>query len=328
MIISRTPFRVSLAGGGSDFAEYYRVRDGHVVTMAINRYMHVTVNRRFDDGIRVSYTKTEIVQDVDELQHDLIREAMKMVGIRKGIEITTIADLPAGIGLGSSSSLTVGVLNALYALKGEWRSADELARRACDIEIEILEHPIGKQDQYIAAFGGLCDVHFRTDDTVAVHPLVCLPARRDQLVSDLMLFYTGVTRSAGSVLHEARKRIASDNGGRSTVDGLVDIATRMRQSVIDGAVDSVGRLLDESWTLKKRMASNVSNGFLDGLYESARAAGALGGKVSGAGGGGCLLLCVPTARQPEVRAVMVEADLKEVTFSMEPEGARIIYYGV
>lgn len=328
MIISRTPFRISLAGGGSDFEEYYRARDGHVVTMAISRYMHVTVNRRFDDGIRVSYTKTEIVDHVDELQHDLIREAMKMTGICKGIEVTTIADLPAGIGLGSSSSLTVGVLNALYALKGEWHSADDLARRACDIEIEILKHPIGKQDQYIAAFGGLCDVHFRTDESVTVRPLVCLPERRDRVVDDLMLFYTGVTRSAGSVLLEARKRIAQDNGGRTTVDGLVNVATQMRQSVIDGNVEAVGRLLDESWTLKKRMASNVTNGFLDGLYEQARHAGALGGKISGAGGGGCLLLCVPRDRQPAVRDVLTAAGLKDVPFHLEPEGARIIYYGM
>ncbi len=181
MIISKTPFRVSLAGGGSDLPAYFRHRPGRVVSLAINRYMYVTVNRRFDDTIRVSYTRTEIVKHLDDLQHDLIREALRMTGIHSGVEITTIADLPAGIGLGSSSALTVGVLHALYAYKGEWHSPDSLAERACHIEIEILGRPIGKQDQYIAAFGGMQDIQFNPDDTVRVHPMVCTSDARQQL---------------------------------------------------------------------------------------------------------------------------------------------------
>lgn len=324
MIISRTPFRVSLAGGGSDLREYYARGRGFVVTMAIGRYMYVTVNRRFDDAIRVSYTRTEIVEHLDDLQHELIRESLRMTGLTRGIEVTTIADLPAGIGLGSSSSLTVGVLNALYALKGEWHSAHDLARRACEIEIDVLHHPIGKQDQYIAAFGGLCEVQFLPDETVQVHPLVCPPGCRQRLVEHLMLFYTGMVRSAGSVLREARQRIV-DNV-ESPVDGLVAIADRMCDTLQNGSIDEVGELLDASWTLKKRMASNVSNNELDRLYQAARAAGALGGKVSGAGGGGCLLLYVPPGSQPGVRAAMSAAGLKEVAFSFEPEGSRIVHY--
>ena len=210
MIISRTPFRVSLAGGGSDLEDYYRQRPGHVVTTAINRYMYVTVNPRFDDSIRVSYTRTEIVDHVDDLQHDLIRESMKMTGLTKGIEITTIADLPAGIGLGSSSTLTVGVLNALYAMKAEWRSPADLARQACEIEIEVLRKPIGKQDQYIAAFGGLQDIRFLPDGTVRVHPVICSGALRRRLAGRLLLFYTGVHRDAGTVLGEARERLRTE----------------------------------------------------------------------------------------------------------------------
>ena len=324
MIISRTPFRVSLAGGGSDLAAYYRRCGGCVVTMAMNRYMYVTVNRRFDDTIRVSYTRTEIVEHVDDLQHDLVRESMRMVGLTKGLEVTTIADLPAGIGLGSSSSLTVGVLNALYTLKGEWHSAADLARRACEIEIEVLQHPIGKQDQYIAAYGGLCEIRFLADETVSVHPIVCPRERRDQLVRQLMLFYTGVSRDANSVLKEARQRMLSAN--RSPVDGLVAFANEMRWVVQEGGMERVGGLLDESWALKKQMASNVSNGRLDTLYERAREAGATGGKISGAGAGGCLLLFVPEPCQVSVRQAMCAAGLKEVAFAFEPEGSRIVHY--
>ena len=326
MIISRTPFRVSLAGGGSDFAEYYRRRPGNVVTTAINRYMYVTVNPRFDDSIRVSYTRTEIVDHVDDLQHDLIRESMKMTGLTRGLEITTIADLPAGIGLGSSSTLTVGVLNALYAMKGEWRSPAELARQACQVEIEILRKPIGKQDQYIAAFGGLQDIRFLPDGSVSVHPVICSAGLRRRLVDRLLLFYTGVHRDAGSVLSEARKRLEASPDSRAVVDGLVGVAASVRQAIVSGHVDRVGDLLDESWRLKKQMASNVSNGHLDAIYEAARRAGADGGKISGAGAGGCLLLFARRQRQEAVRAAMCASGLREVPFAIEPEGTRIIHF--
>jgi len=326
MIISRTPFRISLAGGGSDFAEYYREHPGNVVTMAINRYMYVTVNRRFDDSIRVSYTRTEIVDHVDELQHDLIREAMKATGITKGVEITTIADLPAGIGLGSSSTLTVGVLNGLYALKGEWRSPADLARLACEIEIQVLGRPIGKQDQYIAAFGGLQDVHFLSDGSVSVHPVICSALTRRRLVGQLLLFYTGVHRDASSVLGEARRRIEGSSDTQAAVAGLVRLAASVRNALVSGRVERIGPFLDESWRLKKVMASNVSNGHLDTVYEAARAAGATGGKISGAGGGGCLLLFANRRHQAEVREAMSRAGLRHVPFGLEPEGSRIIHF--
>lgn len=326
MIISRTPFRISLAGGGSDLAEYYRQHAGNVVTMAVNHYMYVTVNRRFDDTIRVSYTRTEIVDHVDDLQHDLIRDAMKVTGMTKGVEITTIADLPAGIGLGSSSTLTVGVLNALYAMKGEWRSPAELARQACEIEIERLGKPIGKQDQYIAAFGGLQDIHFLQDGSVTVHPMICGTETRERLVRNLQLFYTGVRREAGSVLSEARRRIESRPDTRAAVDGLVTLAARVRLALVSNHVERIGAILDESWKLKKQMASNVSNNHLDEVYEAALRAGADGGKISGAGGGGCLVLFTKRRKQAAVRAAMSKAGLREVPFGCEPEGSRIIHF--
>jgi D-glycero-alpha-D-manno-heptose-7-phosphate kinase len=326
MIISRTPFRVSLAGGGSDLAQFYRSQPGNVVSTAINRYMYVTINRRFDDTIRVSYTRTEIVERLDDLQHDLIRESMRKTGLTSGLEITTIADLPAGIGLGSSSTLAVGVLNALYAMKGEWRSPSDLARQACEIEIDVLGKPIGKQDQYIAAFGGLQDIRFQSDGTVSVHPVVCSRAAREALFAHLMLFFTGVRRAAASVLSEARRRLETEPDGRVVVGGLVELAAAVREALVAGDVAHVGSVLDASWTLKKRMASNVSNDRLDTLYDVARRAGADGGKIAGAGGGGCLLLFVAPARQPEVRAAMREAGLREVPFAIEPEGTRIIHF--
>jgi D-glycero-alpha-D-manno-heptose-7-phosphate kinase len=327
VIISRTPFRVSLAGGGSDIPAYYRHTPGNVVSMAINRYMYVTVNRRFDDQIRVSYTRTEIVNRIDEIQHDLIREALRMTGVACGVEITTIADLPAGIGLGSSSSLTVGVLNALAALKGEHATPEELARRACQIEIDVLGRPIGKQDQYIAAFGGLQDLQFRADETVNVTPVFCSREHREALVQRLMLFYTGVHRDAGAVLGEVRANLDGADT-RARMDCLAAMAGDVRQALLRGQVSCIGRILDRSWALKKRMASTVTNGMLDALYQRALEAGADGGKVSGAGGGGCLLLFVKPAARARVRAAMTRSGLREVPIGFELEGSRIIHYSV
>jgi D-glycero-alpha-D-manno-heptose-7-phosphate kinase len=328
MIISRTPFRVSIAGGGSDLAEYYRHKTGNVVSLAINHYMYVTVNGRFDDSIRVSYTRTEIVDRIDDLQHELIREALRMTGMTRGVEVTTVADLPAGIGLGSSSTLTVGVLNALYALKGEWHSPEDLADRACRIEIDIVKKPIGKQDQYIAAYGGLQDIYFNGDGSVSVHPVVCPPGTREALVKRLMLFYTGVHRDASSVLKEARSHMIESGEARAKIDGLVSLAAQVRNALLTGKVNRIGDLLDASWVLKKQMASNVSNGHVDDLYTRARKAGARGGKVSGAGGGGCLLLFVPPASRSRVRTAMSKAGLRAIPIALEPEGSRIIHYGV
>ena len=325
MVISKTPFRVSLAGGGSDFAEYYTHGAGHVVAFAINHYMYVTVNRRFDRQIRVSYTRTEIVDSVSHLKHDLIREALKMTGIVSGVEVTTIADLPAGIGLGSSSALTVGVLHALYALKGEWHEPEDLARRACRIEIDILGRPIGKQDQYMAAYGGMQDVRFNPDGSVRVEPIICTAGARRRLSKRLVLCFTGQQRRAATILRPVRANL-NRGSGRADVTRLVEIAGRVRGCLTGGNIDHVGALLDQSWTFKKRMAARVSNDRLDRLYARARRAGADGGKVVGAGGGGCLLLFVRPAALPEVRGTMRRAGLTEIPFEPEPEGSRIIHY--
>jgi D-glycero-alpha-D-manno-heptose-7-phosphate kinase len=327
VIISRTPFRLSLVGGGSDLRDYYRARPGAVVSAALDRHMYVTVNKRFDDTIRVSYTKTQIADHVDDLEHGLIREAMKRTGVTKGIEVTTIADLPAGIGLGSSSSLTVGALNALYAYKGAYVTPEKLAREACEIEIDILESPIGKQDQYIAAHGAFQHIRFNTDDTVSVEPIVCLPWVRERLFANLFLFYTGVNRDAGSVLGEVRTNIQSSPAVGETLDKLVALSEEVLRALSSGNPERVGDLLDCSWALKKRVGSKVSNNGLDDLYQSARQAGARGGKVSGAGGGGCLLLYVERAAQASVRECMRRRGLKEIPVAVDPDGCKIIFAG-
>jgi len=327
MIISRTPFRLSLVGGGSDLREYYRTRPGAVVSMAIDQHMYVTVNKRFDDSIRVSYTKTQIVDHVDDLEHGLIREALKHTGITKGVEVTTVADLPAGIGLGSSSSLTVGVLNALHAFKGVYVTPERLARMACEIEIEILKSPIGKQDQYIAAYGAFQHIRFNGNEKVTVEPIICRAQVRQRLFDSLLLFYTGINRDAGSVLGEVRQNITSAPSATGTLDALVQLVEELLRMLSRGKLDGVGELLDRSWALKKTMGSKVTNGTLDRLYRLALKAGAKGGKVSGAGGGGCLLLYVEGNAQASVRQIMRRKGLKEIRFSLDPDGSKIIFAG-
>jgi len=325
VIISRTPFRVSLFGGGSDFREYYRRTPGAVLTLAINRYMYVTVNKRFDDSIRVSYTRTEIVPRLRDLQHELIREAMRVADVTKGVEITTIADLPAGIGLASSSVLTVGVLNALFAYRGQFVPAGELAALACKIEIEVLGKPIGKQDQYIAAHGGFQFVRFYGDERVTVEPMYCRPETAQAVVEQLLLFYTGMTRAAGSVLAQAKRRMTTRTSTQDAIDRLVGIAQEQRARVADNDATGIGLALDEAWQLKKQMATRVSSSLLDGYYDRGRKAGATGGKIVGAGGGGCLLLAVPPEARASVRRAMAKSGLREIPIGLEPGGTTIIH---
>jgi D-glycero-alpha-D-manno-heptose-7-phosphate kinase len=325
MIISRTPFRVSLFGGGSDFREYYRRTPGAVLTLAINRYMYVTINRRFDESIRVSYTRTEIVPRLRDLQHELIREAMRVAGVTKRVEITTIADLPSGIGLGSSSVLTVGVLNALFAYRGVFVSPGELAALASRIEIDVLGKPIGKQDQYIAAHGGFQFIRFFGDERVTVEPMYCRPDTAKAVVDQLMLFYTGITRAAESVLNQAKRRMTTRLRTKHAMDQLVALAEDQRARVAANDASGLGPALDAAWQLKKEMGSRVSSDQLDGYYDRGLKAGATGGKIAGAGGGGCLLLCVPAEARASVRQAMAKCGLREIPVGIAPGGTTIIH---
>ena len=323
VIISRTPLRVSLAGGSSDFPSFYRRETGAVVTTAINKYIYITVNKKFDSQIRVSYSITEMVDQVDDLKHELIREALRLVGITGGIEITSISDIPSrGTGLGSSSAYTVGVLHALHAYAGLHAGAKRLAEEACEIEMGRLGRPIGKQDQYITAYGGLQFIQFEPD-AVSVEPLLPGAEFRRMLLEHLLLLYTGVTRDATAILAEQQRNL---DRGQETLDGVVrlrDLALDLREAILHRRLSEVGEILDAGWAVKRRLASGITTPQIDEWYARARATGALGGKLLGAGGGGFLLLFAP----PRDQAAICEKlpDLQRVPFRLEPHGSRIIY---
>lgn len=324
MIISRTPLRISFVGGGSDIQSYYRHKTGAVVSTAIDKYIYITVNKKFDNKIRASYSKTEMVDKVNQLQHGLIRECLKMVGIDGGIEITSMADIPSeGTGLGSSSSYTVGLLNALYAYKGKHATAEQLAQEACKIEIDILKNPIGKQDHYIAAYGGLQYIQFNPDDSVFVDPIICLSETKKEFEKRLLLVYTGLTRSANPILAVQSKNMQNKNSKRDTMAKMVALTKKIELALSKNKLDSIGKLLHKNWILKRTMAQGVSNSTIDDWYEKARKHGALGGKILGAGGGGFLFLYA----QPQNHAKILSAlrELRPFPIRFEPQGSKIIF---
>jgi D-glycero-alpha-D-manno-heptose-7-phosphate kinase len=321
MIIVQTPLRVSFFGGGTDLPSFYLSEGGCVLTSAIDKYIFVTIKKRFDQLLRVGYTRTEMAESVADIQHELIREAFLVAGIRKGIEITTMGDIPsAGSGLGSSSTVTVGALHAMYALQGKLVSAEILARQACEIEIDRLRKPIGVQDQYIAAYGGFKFLEFLPSGEIHVTAVELDAATRRRLNQSLLLFYTGTTRKADSILHEQKKNI-SDR--LSVLRRLREMTYVAKDELAAGHVDAIGELLHESWELKKRLASNISNPSIDELYQAARNAGALGGKITGAGGGGFLLLYCPFEHQEKLREVL--SGYQELPFNLEDEGSKVIF---
>jgi D-glycero-alpha-D-manno-heptose-7-phosphate kinase len=326
VIVSRTPLRVSFAGGGTDLPAFSRREPGAVLNTTIDKYVYVIVNRRFEPEIRVSYSKTEIVKNVGEIQHDLVREALRLAGLPSHVEIISVADIPAGVGLGSSSALTVGLLNALYAFQGHLRSPEELAHEACEIEIDIVGKPIGKQDQYAAAYGGFRFLQFEPGGDVRVDPVICQPDLLDELQRNLVLFFTGTTRSAETILMQQSTNIMSGDATRRRLQRMRELAFELR-TILSGeqALDGFGHILHEGWELKKQAAEGISNPSIDAWYGKAIEAGALGGKTLGAGGGGCLLFYCPYERQNQVRAAL--HDLSEIPFRFEAEGSKIIFVG-
>jgi D-glycero-alpha-D-manno-heptose-7-phosphate kinase len=321
MIITQTPLRVSFVGGGTDLRGFYSREPGCVLSTAIDKYVFVIVKERFDDKIVLNYSQKEIVDRVDEIQHDLVREAMKKTGVDRGVEITTLADIPSrGTGLGSSSSMTVGLLNALYAYTGEFKDAETLAREACEIEIEILGAPIGKQDQYIVAYGNIRKITFFPDEKVDVDLVKLDYSLRRRFNERLMLFYTGKTRSASSILTEQRKHLAQHWEILHQMSLLPD---SFQASLSNGDLDEAGRILNRNWEHKKQLASGVTDGQINDLYERAMTAGALGGKITGAGGGGFLLLYCPGEKQENVRQAL--SHLTELPFRFENQGSKIIF---
>jgi D-glycero-alpha-D-manno-heptose-7-phosphate kinase len=321
MIISRTPLRISFAGGGTDLSAFYKAQPGAVTSTAINKYIYVTVNEKFDNMIRVGYSKTENVDHVDKLQHGLVREAMKLTGVESGVEITTIADIPSrGSGLGSSSSLTVGLLNALYAYNGVMKSRHTLAKEACKIEIDILGEPIGKQDQFIASYGGIQHIQFNPDESVYVDPVICSPKTKKKLEEHMLVFYTGLTRKAGKIL---KKQIQNTEKKNENLKKMKDLSEKVRDSIGNRRIKDVGKYLNQGWIYKRELASGISNPDIDDWYNTAMNNGALGGKVLGAGGGGFLLIFCEPENQDKVKRSLKHLPLASIR--LEPQGSKIIY---
>lgn len=324
MIITRTPFRVSFAGGGSDLPSYYRSYGGAVLSVSINKYMYIMVHPSFNPGeIIAKYRSTEIASKAEDIKHPIIRQALKDSDIT-GVEVASISDVPAGSGLGSSSAFTVGLLHALNAYRGKYESQESLARRACELEIEKLGDPIGKQDQYGAAVGGLKFIRFLANDAVTVEPIYLDADTESSLERNLLMFNIGSPRSASKLL---QRQNCETEEGRNIVllQDLVELAFRARDALHAGDVACMGEVLHEGWMLKRRVSTGVTNGEVDDAYEAARTAGAVGGKLLGAGGSGFLLLYVEPGKQAAVRRVL--SRLPEMPFSFDHQGTKLVHVG-
>jgi D-glycero-alpha-D-manno-heptose-7-phosphate kinase len=324
MIISKTPLRMSFVGGGSDLPAFYREEEGAVLSTSIDKYMYICVNKKFDGRIRISYSRTEDVDRRQEVEHPLVREALDLVDIEGGIEIASMADIPSqGSGLGSSSSYTVGLLNALYAYRNQFASKGKLASQACHIEIDRCGEPIGKQDQYAAAYGGLNLIRFHPDDSVSVDPVICKPSLLQEMEDSTLVFFTGRTRSASAVLaNQSEAMRATDR--RIFMRRMVQLAFDMKEQLESGTLENLGNLLDENWRLKAQLTLGITDPQIDAWYAAGMANGALGGKLLGAGNGGFMMFYAPTERHPQITAAL--SDLEPVKFRFDRAGTQIVFY--
>jgi D-glycero-alpha-D-manno-heptose-7-phosphate kinase len=322
MILTKTPFRISFAGGGSDLPEFYKRGGGAVLSSTIDKAMYIALHPYFHDKIRIKYSRTEDVSSSAEIEHPLVRECLNMVGIERGMEIASFADVPAGTGMGSSSAFTVGLLHALYARAGKNPSAAELASAACEIELERVKEPIGKQDQYAAAYGGLNFIQFHADGSVEVDAVKCSEKTREELSARLMLFYIGQERPAASILQEQSRNMADREKFRR-VEEMVELAKELRAALEKDNLDSFGEILNRGWQLKRGLAEKITNEVVEANYQRAREAGADGGKLLGAGAGGFLLLSCGRQKQKQVRDALSE--LRELRFELSREGSQAVH---
>lgn len=326
LITTRTPLRISFFGGGTDLQDYYSQNAyGAVLSTTINKFVYVTVKRHgelFDERYRLNYSKTETVSELADIENEIARETLRLMNIQPPIYISTVSDIPAGSGLGSSSTFAVGLVNALRGLQGKRTTSGELAEMACQIEIGVLRKPIGKQDQYATAFGGLNYIRFNPDNSTSITPINFRRASLHMLFDNFLLFWTGVTRNAGDILTEQKANIPAKNDYLSQMRDMADSAAKLIQ---DGAmrIETFGEMLDTAWKLKRSLASNISNANIDEWYQRALKAGAYGGKLCGAGGGGFILVCAPRERHEAIRAVLSE--LREVPISFEPFGSTVLF---
>jgi D-glycero-alpha-D-manno-heptose-7-phosphate kinase len=326
MIISKTPFRISFVGGGSDLPDFYQRGYGAVVSSAIDKFVYLALHQFFERKFVLKYSQTENCDTIGAIQHPLIRECLLATETRDFLEITSFADIPSlGSGLGSSSAFSVGLIHALLARQGRMPSHETCAARACEVEIDRLKEPIGKQDQYAAAFGGMNYIRFNADGSVHIDPIIFDLETRAELEKRLVLFYTGITRNASGILAEQRQNIVSDPRRFDTLCRMRDQADELRAALAQGNLGAIGTMMHEGWLLKKQMASGVSSPHLDEVYRRGLAAGATGGKILGAGGGGFFLFYTePGRRESLIREL---GDLRHIDFRLERQGTRIIYVG-
>ena len=324
MIIARSPLRISLGGGGTDLPSYYRQNEGFLLAAAINKYVYVTVMRPFTTGIYLKYSKLEHVESVDQVQHPIIREGLKMMQLKTPqVELTTLADIPAGTGLGSSGSFTTALLKALNTHHRRHVHQEELAELACEIEIDRLGEPIGKQDQYIAAFGGLTCFTFHKNDQVTAKPLKINMETLYQLEDNLLLFFTGYSRSAGSILKDQKIRSQqNDNEMLKNLHYVKDLGYKSREALESGDTILFGELMHEHWEHKKKRSGGISNPMIDKWYQLAMESGAIGGKLVGAGGGGFLMFMAKD--RDKLRQAMVNSGMEEVRFRFDFEGSKVV----
>jgi D-glycero-alpha-D-manno-heptose-7-phosphate kinase len=323
VILSRTPCRMSFVGGGTDLPAFYRRHGGAVLSTSIRSYINVVVNPKFDGGVRVSYSKTEQCATSSEVEHPIVREALRMLDIRSGIEIVSIADVPSsGTGLGSSSSFTVGLLNALYAFKSQRATKQQLGEHSSTIEIDILGEPIGKQDQYAAAFGGLNFIRFNEDDTVTVEALNCIYQVESQIESHTLTFYTGIGRRASDIL-KAQNQVIAEGSRTAVLKRMAAQAEELRDELRRGNVDALGEALHEGWRLKQSLTPEISNSQIGDWYDRARKAGAAGGKLLGAGAGGFMVFYAHPERHEAIRREL--AELRPVKLRLDRDGSQVIF---
>ena len=326
MIVSRTPLRMSYVGGGSDISAFYRDEIGAVLSTSIDKYMYIVINRKFDGRIRLSYSRTEDVEVAAQIEHPLVREALSLTGIDGGVEISSLADIPSkGSGLGSSSSYTVGLLNALYAYRSQYASKEQLAREACEIEINRCGEPIGKQDQYAAAYGGLNLIRFHPDETVSVDPVMCAPAMLRDLEQSTLIFFTGRTRSASAILKGQTEALANRDS-KALVRRMVELAFELKREMESGSLSAFGELLDENWRLKAQISAGITDPQIDQWYQVGLANGAVGGKLLGAGNGGFIMFYAPLERHGDIQAALHQ--LRCVKFGFDRHGSQIVFYQV
>ncbi len=325
MIISRSPVRITLGGGGTDLESYYSKYGGFVIAAAIDKYIFISANKRFYDTVRLSYSQTEIVNSVDEIKHQIFRECLKFLGIGNQIELVSIADVPANTGLGTSSSFTVSLLNALHAYKRDFVTQKQLAEEACHIEIDILSEPIGKQDQYIAAFGGITCLTFDKNGEVIVEPLRISDEALDQLESSILLFHSGIERSASEILSEQDEKSKKDDPEViENLHQIKEIGLETKKALERGDADEFGELLNVHWETKKKRSLKMTDPFIDECYEIARKNGALGGKIIGAGGGGFFMFYCNNSDKPRLYQAMKNVGLKPMKFRFDLEGTKIL----